>query len=141
MDKILLLIGLIVGSIATWLITNNRTNARNRLNQERIKQALFQFKTRFDELEARLQKEQQERSSHLLEPSALQNQLETANQERSRLYTQLSQLQSQFETANQESVRRYSQWSNLQTQLETANQEREQLHSQLSELQTQLGKY
>src|SRR5690348_7747971 len=95
---ILLLIGLILGSFITWFITNKRTNARNRMIQERTKNALLQLGTRLDELERQFQQEKGVPNSIPAERSTLPTQLETIQQNYAELHAQLSALQSQIDT-------------------------------------------
>ena len=145
MDKLLLLIGLIIGSIVTWLIINNRTNARNRVNQERTKQVLFQLEARIDDLQAQFKKDHQEHEAYVQnisqlpsEISELSTKLELAAEERSQLQSNLTELQIKFETDNQERLPIHSQLLELPNQLENISQENALIYAQLAEIQNQL---
>ncbi|MEW6491788.1 MAG: hypothetical protein AB1589_04455, partial [Cyanobacteriota bacterium] len=127
MDRLLLvLIGLIIGAILTWLVINKRTNARYRSSQERTQQALLQLQTRLDELEKRSRQEQ-DQPSLTSELSQLQSQFDAAHQEREQLQSQLAQLHSQFDAANQEREQLQSQLAQLHSQFESTTQERSTL--------------
>ena len=146
-----LLIGLIVGSIATGLITRRVLNTSHRAKQERSQTALSQLEAQLHEEQEQLQQVREENSQRESQVTQLQAQLESSTQERSQLQGQVEQIQNQLESFIQELSRVQEQateqegrleistqeCSQLRSQLETTTQERSQLQSQLEAISQQ----
>ncbi|MGB7440602.1 MAG: right-handed parallel beta-helix repeat-containing protein [Coleofasciculaceae cyanobacterium] len=140
-----LLIGLIVGSIATGLITRRILNTSHRANQERAQTALSQLEAQLHEEQEQLQQVREENSQLESQVTQRQGQLDDLTQERSQLQEQVSQIQNQLESFIQELSRVQEQATEQEGRLETTIEERSQLQGQLetatqqcSELESQL---